>query len=192
MAQGGGNDAQRIAALAQKNAAHAQYRKNIAQEVTALAHRDAAEREERRKLLAPPPEVVRAERRREREMKKKARAKAAARSETVASGGLRFGPGSGEVEADGADHSGGATTGGTPVPLKDKKKAKREPMKNDPRLVAAARELRDRWLEHAAARPGLIGPSDEAKYAVSKRLERDAAGRVVAVTDKPVWLLNAG
>lgn len=43
--------------------------------------------------------------------------------------------------------------------------------KNDPRLVAAARELRDRWLEQVnggeAELPGLIGRE---KYAVSRGL----------------------
>jgi hypothetical protein len=40
-----------------------------------------------------------------------------------------------------------------------KEKSKREPkakQKNDPRLIAAARELRDRWLEQVNAEPSLL------------------------------------
>ena len=49
-------------------------------------------------------------------------------------------------------------------------KPKREPkpkVKNDPRLVAAARELRDRYLEHVNGRAG------RGKYDVSRRVGRD-------------------
>ena len=51
------------------------------------------------------------------------------------------------------------------------KKTKREPrtkVKNDPKFVAAARELRDRWLEKVADDPSLIGSA--AKYEVSRAL----------------------
>jgi len=40
-------------------------------------------------------------------------------------------------------------------------------VKNDPRLVAAARELRDRWLEQVNATPVL----SQGKYDVSRQLE---------------------
>jgi hypothetical protein len=57
---------------------------------------------------------------------------------------------------------------GAPKPagkLKEKgTKPKRAKQKNDPRLVAAARELRDRWLEHVNATP-LIS---QGKYDVSR------------------------
>jgi hypothetical protein len=36
------------------------------------------------------------------------------------------------------------------------KAARRERMKNDPRMVAAARELRDRWLEEVNENPGRL------------------------------------
>ena len=55
-------------------------------------------------------------------------------------------------------------------------KPKRQPkpkVKNDPRLVAAARELRDRWLERVNAEPS--GVLTEAKYDVSRRIERREA-----------------
>ncbi|MEX0776631.1 MAG: hypothetical protein WD042_13090 [Phycisphaeraceae bacterium] len=53
--------------------------------------------------------------------------------------------------------------------------------KNDPRLVAAARELRDRWMEQVAAQPGLIAPRSGgggaavggAKYEVSRQIGWD-------------------
>jgi hypothetical protein len=48
-------------------------------------------------------------------------------------------------------------------------KPKREPkqkVKNDPRLVAAARELRDRWLEQVNADPSVVISSG--KYDVTK------------------------
>jgi hypothetical protein len=48
-----------------------------------------------------------------------------------------------------------------------KEKPKREKVKNDPRLVSAARELRDRWLEQVNARQ-LVG---EGKYDVSRAIE---------------------
>jgi hypothetical protein len=41
-------------------------------------------------------------------------------------------------------------------------------VKNDPRLVAAARELRDRWLEQVNADPSAL--SSQGKYDVSKGL----------------------
>jgi hypothetical protein len=48
------------------------------------------------------------------------------------------------------------------------KKAPRPRVKNDPRLVAAAREFRDRWLEHVNADASAL-PS-EGKYDVSRRI----------------------
>jgi len=62
-------------------------------------------------------------------------------------------------------------------------KPKREPkqkVKNDPRLVAAARELRDRWLARVNANPSVLLAS--AKYDVSKAL---AAPRGAVVTTIP-------
>src|SRR5688572_33420086 len=55
-------------------------------------------------------------------------------------------------------------------------KPKRQPkpkVKNDPRLVAAARELRDRWLEHVNAGETLI--EGAAKYDVSRSLVAPSA-----------------
>jgi hypothetical protein len=54
------------------------------------------------------------------------------------------------------------------------KKAPRPRVKNDPRLVAAARELRDRWLEHVNADASAL--LTEAKYDVSRRIEGREAG----------------
>jgi hypothetical protein len=49
------------------------------------------------------------------------------------------------------------------------KKAPRPCVKNDPRLIAAARELRDRWLEHVNAGPSAL--AGEGKYDVSRRID---------------------
>jgi hypothetical protein len=68
----------------------------------------------------------------------------------IMSGGLRFAP--------------IAPVGGSVE--KPKKEAKVR-MKNDPRMVAAARELKDRWLEQLNATP-LLGCG---KYEVSRRLD---------------------
>lgn len=60
-----------------------------------------------------------------------------------------------------------------PRPAESQAKPKREPkpkVKNDPKLVAAARELRDRWLEQVNAAP-LVG---HGKYEVSRAIEDQA------------------
>ena len=44
--------------------------------------------------------------------------------------------------------------------------------KTDPRLIAASRELRDRWLEQVNATP----TATAGKYAVSRRIEGDVVG----------------
>ena len=44
--------------------------------------------------------------------------------------------------------------------------------RNDPRLVAAARELKDRWLEQVNA--GLYLPQSNGKYEVSRAIEAQA------------------
>jgi hypothetical protein len=76
------------------------------------------------------------------------------RNTSIAMGAMRFAP--------------------PPPPVKEKPKAdeqpkpKREKRKNDPRLIAAARELRDRWLEQVNADPSLILP--QGKYDVARAL----------------------
>ena len=50
---------------------------------------------------------------------------------------------------------------------------KRSKPKNDPKHVAAARELRDRWLERVNADPSLLASGG--KYDVSKALAAPAA-----------------
>jgi len=58
-------------------------------------------------------------------------------------------------------------------------------VKNDPKHVAAARELRDRWLEQVNA--GQVLEAGQGKYEVSRALQ--AAGPM-AIT-KPTPLLGA-
>ncbi len=99
---------------------------------------------------------------------KKAKDLVAIRPGAIVSGGLRFVSNS---EAAGVEK--GA-------------KAKREPkpkVKNDPKLVAAARELRDRWLEQVN-REGFALPGG--KYDVSRELQGPEAGE-----SKQVALLPA-
>jgi hypothetical protein len=57
-------------------------------------------------------------------------------------------------------------------------KPKREKRKNDPKLIAAARELRDRWLEQVNADGGealLLPGGARGKYEVSRGLEAGAS-----------------
>jgi len=70
----------------------------------------------------------------------------------IASGGLRF-----------------ATTAPSVIEEKVEKKEKKPAVKNDPRLVAAARELKDRWLEQVNG--GMYLPMNEAKYEVGRLIE---------------------
>ncbi len=68
----------------------------------------------------------------------------------IANGGLRFGP--------------------PPEAKPEKpKKAKRAPLKHDPKYVAAARELKDRYLDEVNS--GRMLPSADGKYDVSRQLE---------------------
>ena len=55
------------------------------------------------------------------------------------------------------------------IPNEKQKREKKPAMKNDPKLVAAARELRDRWLEEVNA--GMYLPAAHGKYDVSRRAE---------------------
>jgi hypothetical protein len=88
----------------------------------------------------------------------------------IVAGGLRFAdPAAPTVAAQGK--AGGA------------EKVKRERKKFDPRLVAAARELRDRWLEQVGAGSPLLS---QAKYEVSRAIEET---KVVAT--RPPSLLDA-
>lgn len=93
-----------------------------------------------------------------REAKRVARREAQARAASVSAGGLYF---------------------AAKKPAKSTKAAKTKPkkaLKNDPKLVAAARELRDRWLEKAVQEPGLIenGADVRAKYDVSRIIENNS------------------
>jgi len=56
------------------------------------------------------------------------------------------------------------------------KRQKREKQKNDPKYVAAARELRDRWMERIHADPSLL-TSSNGKYDVVKALPDPTAAK---------------
>ncbi|MFA9478798.1 hypothetical protein ACERK3_10870 [Phycisphaerales bacterium AB-hyl4] len=83
----------------------------------------------------------------------------AARPEAANAGGLWFG-GTPEAAAEAA---------GDAEAVKPKR-VKKAAVKNDPRLVAAARELRDRWLEEVNAGRCMI-EAEAGKYEVSKAVE---------------------
>jgi hypothetical protein len=83
----------------------------------------------------------------------------------------------------------------SPEPAKEQKpkRAKKAKIKNDPKFVAAERELRDRWLERVNASP-LIA---EGKYDVARQLPpapappAPVARAARAMSGKQMSLLNA-
>ena len=88
-----------------------------------------------------------------------------------------------------------------PAPTKEqlaaakKEKAKQKPtprmrFKNDPKLVGAARELRDRYLEEVNAGRFLPGPGANGKYDVSRPRPRTLEAEVSELKPSPL-LLNA-
>ena len=150
----------------------------------------AGEREAEMKALqaaSQSPEQVaarKAERKQARERAKQLRQAANERATSVASGGLRFAPAPGSAPGNGVDA--GAKQKKDAAKAAKKKVAK----KNDPRLVAMARELRDRWLEAVAEQPGLLeqgnGSAGHGKYDVCRQVEggwaeKEAQPRVVEV-----------
>lgn len=65
-----------------------------------------------------------------------------------------------------------------PAPAEKPKREKKPKQKHDPKLVAAARELRDRYLEHYNASPiRAIG----AKYDVGRRIEATPTPAAIAL-----------
>lgn len=86
-------------------------------------------------------------------------------------GGLWFGAAPGSAEAKAAAKAA---------------KPKREKFKNDPKMVEAARELRDRYIEQINAGL-LLPPSANGKYDVSRMIEAAPS----AMQGQPVALLNA-
>ena len=81
----------------------------------------------------------------------------------VPQAGLRFKPPTGATKGEGAV--------GEKVP-----KAKRVKQKADPKLVAFARELRDRWQEAVEREPGMVGLGCEGKYDMGRWLEDGGTG----------------
>ncbi len=62
------------------------------------------------------------------------------------------------------------------------KKPRKKRQKHDPKFVAAARELRDRYLEQV--NEGRLLPGDVGKYDVSRMLEADSAKRAMPQLDR--------
>lgn len=99
-------------------------------------------------------------------------------------GGLWFGPSAEEVAAAKEDEAAQKKAA-----AEAKKLARKARQKNDPKYVAAARELRDRYLEEANA-PGselLLAPASHGKYDVSRQLCSDVSHPV----GMPAALLDA-
>ncbi len=111
------------------------------------------------------------------------KAKQGARAKTVAAGGLRFGAAGAAGMTSTLQSAEEAKQDGAPAPPK---KHKKQALKNDPVLVAAARELRDRWLEQVAAQPGLLADREQGKYAVGKRVDERVGGREEAAAEVEV------
>ncbi|MEM8784205.1 MAG: hypothetical protein AAGE65_15325 [Planctomycetota bacterium] len=154
------------------------------------------------KLLAPPPEVGRAERETKREAKAEARRKREAAAElmqqraaTMAEGGLSFAPPPPTPEQINAQRTAEReqTKSAKADAAKDaKQKAKAAgdaaAKKNHPLLEQMARTLRDRWVE-ATAHGGemqarLLGSTDTAGYDVSRQIEAPSPGPAPAEENK--------
>ena len=74
-----------------------------------------------------------------------------------------------------------------PPPPKPAKEPKPKPqrVKNDPRYAAAAREIRDRWLEKITREPDLLAPAG--KYDLARHLpDEQASLPVVEVKALPL------
>jgi hypothetical protein len=56
--------------------------------------------------------------------------------------------------------------------------------KNDPKLIAAARELRDRYLEHVNSDPAAL-PAGDARYDVSRQIDPPDARSPVPLSPVP-------
>jgi hypothetical protein len=80
-----------------------------------------------------------------------------------------------------------------PAPPKEQKppREKKPKAKNDPRLVAKARELRDRYLEHLAANPSAALLPTCGKYDVSRALPSAIRNPQSAITSSAVACLPA-
>ncbi|MEM6751193.1 MAG: hypothetical protein AAF612_12070, partial [Planctomycetota bacterium] len=114
-----------------------------------------------------------------REAKRLAEAKAGARGSgrghALGAGGLRFGEPAevvAEREAEAAKER--VAEAKKRAKREAKEAARRVARKHDPKLEAWARELKDRWLEEVAARPGLIEGAVAGKYDVRRALEAEA------------------
>lgn len=101
----------------------------------------------------------------------KSKAEPAHQTLTV-SNGLRFGSSS-----DAAAAKEKAEKAEKPTP---RKRATRVRQKNDPKFIAAARELRDRYLEEVNTVGGRLLPAANGKYDVSRQLAPPSAPSVVA------------
>jgi hypothetical protein len=80
---------------------------------------------------------------------------------TIAAGGLRFAVRSETLPAPALKRA---------CPEQSRREPKKK-VKNDPRFVAAARELRDRWLEKVNADPGALRLNGRGKYQVCRQIE---------------------
>jgi hypothetical protein len=67
-----------------------------------------------------------------------------------------------------------------PAPAAKKEKQKKQKVKNDPKLIAAARELRDRWLERINEDPAMLEAGSNGKYDVSKTLSEVEGSKALA------------
>ena len=69
-----------------------------------------------------------------------------------------------------------------------KERPRKQRQKNDPRLVSAARELRDRWLEEVNS--GALQLQGRGKYEIGRAIEEQTT-RQLNVVDAPKLCLPA-
>ena len=83
------------------------------------------------------------------------------------------------TQKQGPSSLGGSALRFSPPKKSKRSKAEREKRVNDPRLIAAARELRDRWQETIARDPRLLesyAPSAQQRYDVSRQIVAGTVG----------------
>ena len=141
-------------------------------------------RQEREAVKQLESEVARLEREKKDTVRRKQREAAAARAKAAApatnsieSGGLRFGPAPEVQRAQAAEAARDAEIAAAAEAEISavKRRVKAAKKKFDPAQEAFARELKDRWLEQVLAEPGLLAPVRE-KYAVGRRIEAGGFG----------------
>ncbi|MEO0587775.1 MAG: hypothetical protein AAF078_09060, partial [Planctomycetota bacterium] len=118
-----------------------------------------------------------------KEVAQQAEAAAARRASSLAAGGLRFGD---PPEVRAARQAEQDKQRAIEQRRAVKAAARRQAKKNDPKLEAFARELRDRWQEQIAHQPQLVGHNP--KYAITREALRASGAKPQNLVEEPVAL----